>query len=175
MLRGTVAYLSPLADADSPTLFSWINDRELVLASAPYEPTHLADHAEWFRTIRHRPDVVIFGIRRIADDCLVGSCQLHSISTVHRSAELQIRVGRADARGRGIGTDACALLLRHAFTDLNLHRVYLHVFETNERAIRLYTRTGFKQEGILRQSAFIDGRWLNTIVMSVLRDEYQQA
>ena len=175
MLRGSLAYLAPLADADAQTLFSWINDRELLLSSAPYRPTHLPDHVEWFRTIRNRPDVAIFGIRRVADDCLVGSCQLHSITQLHRSAELQIRIGRTDARGAGIGTEACTLLLHHAFNDLNLHRVSLHVFDTNERAIRLYARIGFRVEGTLRESAFIDGRWINTVIMAVLREEYQAA
>jgi RimJ/RimL family protein N-acetyltransferase len=175
MVRGEVAYLSPLVDDDAKTLFAWINDRELLLSSAPYRPTHEADHIEWFRTIRSRPDTVIFAIRRVADDALVGSCQLHSISPVHRSAELQIRIGRKDAQGRGIGTDACALLLRHAFNDLGLNRVALHVFTSNDRAVRLYTRAGFTVEGTLRQSAFIDGRWLDTLVMAILRDEYQGA
>jgi RimJ/RimL family protein N-acetyltransferase len=175
MLKGSHAYLSPLGDADAPTLFSWINDRELLLSSAPYKPTHLPDHAEWFRTIRSRPDVTIFGIRRVSDDCLVGSCQLHSISPVHRSAELQIRIGVKDAQDSGIGTEACSLLLQHAFRDLGLNRVSLHVFETNDRAIRLYTRIGFRVEGTLRQSAWIDGRWVNAVIMSVLREEYQGA
>lgn len=172
MLKGRITYLSPFFDADSEILFSWINDRELVLSSAPFRPVHQINHLEWFRTIQNRSDVVIFGIRRIADDCLVGSCQLHSISLIHRSAELQIRIGHKDAQGSGIGTEACSLLLRHAFQDLNLNRVFLHVFETNERAIRLYTRSGFKMEGTLRNSVFVDGRWLNVVIMAILREEY---
>lgn len=171
-MKGKAAYLSSLLEADGEILFEWINDRELVLSSAPFRPVHQANHLEWFRAIQNKSDVVIFGIRRIADDCLVGSCQLHSINSIHHSAELQIRIGRKDAQGSGIGTEACSLLLHHAFQDLNLSRVYLHVFETNERAISLYTRAGFKVEGTLRNSVFIDGRWINVVIMAILREEY---
>lgn len=172
MLRGKIACLSPFSEVDSEVLFSWINDRELVLSSAPFRPVHHASHLEWFRNIQSRSDVAIFGIRRIADDSLIGSCQLHSINPIHRSAELQIRIGRKDAQGSGIGTEACDLLLQHAFQDLSLRRVYLHVFETNERAIGLYNRSGFKVEGMLRQAAFIDGQWVNVVMMAILREEY---
>ena len=83
------AYLAPLTAADSAQLFDWINDRELVVLSAPFRPVHQPDHDAWFRDIRSRKDVAIFGIRRTADHRLARSCQLHSIDTVQGSAELQ--------------------------------------------------------------------------------------
>ena len=172
MLRGKKSYLSALFEADGELLFGWINDRDLVMSSAPFHPIHQTNHLEWFQTVQHRSDVVTFGIRLIDDDSLVGTCQLHSISAIHRSAELQIRIGRKDAQGSGIGTEACSLLLYHGFKDLNLNRIFLHVFETNEPAIRLYTSSGFRIEGTLRNAVFIDGRWGNVVIMSILREEY---
>ncbi len=172
MLKGKIAYLSPLLDKDCELLYSWINDRELVLSSSPYCPVHSANHREWFSTIQNQATVAIFGIRRISDESLVGTCQLHSINAIHRSAELQIRIGLEDARGCGFGSEACRLLLHHAFQDLNLNRVFLHVFENNMRAIHLYTRVGFKLEGTLRRSAYVDGNWANIVIMAILRDEY---
>ena len=172
MLRGKIAYLSYLSEADDATMLSWINDRHLVLSSASFRPVHQSCHLEWFHSIQRRPDVVIFGVRRISDDLLVGSCQLHSISLIHRSAELQIRIGCDVARGVGIGSEVCSMLLSYAFRDLNLNRVYLHVFEGNERAMALYKRSGFKVEGVLQQAAYIDGDWVNVVIMAILRNEY---
>ncbi len=163
------AYLAPLTAADSAQLFDWINDRELVVLSAPFRPVHQPDHDAWFRDIRSRKDVAIFGIRRTADHRLVGSCQLHSIDTVQGSAELQIRIGVASARGLGIGTAACRALLRHAFDDLNLRRVHLHVLDTNIAAKRLYEKVGFKVQGVERDAVFIDGRSRDLVTMSISR------
>ena len=136
-LEGVGVALAPLAEDDSQLLFEWINDRELVILSAPFHPVSRAEHDAWFAAVHARPDVRIFGIRLRDGNRLVGSCQLHGIHPIHRSAELQIRVGAADARGRGVGTEATELLLRHAFEELELHRVYLHVLATNDRARRL--------------------------------------
>ena len=68
--------------------------------------------------------------------------------------------------------EAVRLLLDFAFRDLNLHRVYLHVFDTNAAAIRIYEKVGFVREGVLRQAAHIDGRYVDVMVMSILREEY---
>ena len=171
-MTGTMdtAYLAPLTDADSDQLFDWINDRDLVVLSAPFRPVHQPDHDAWFRDIRSRKDVAIFGIRRTADQRLVGSCQLHSIDTVQGSAELQIRIGVASARGMGIGTAACRALLRHAFDDLNLRRRALACSrhqprrETSLRKGRLYGA-----RASTRDAVFIDGQSRDLVTMSITR------
>jgi RimJ/RimL family protein N-acetyltransferase len=163
--------LSPLRLEDSDPLFEWINDHDLVVQSAPFCPVAREEHDRWFARIREREDVRIFAIRE--GSRLVGSCQLHSLHPVHKSAELQIRIGAEDARGRGIGTEALRQLLRYGFDDLDLHRIYLHVLCTNERAIRLYERAGFRREGALREAALIDGAWIDVYLMALLRRDFE--
>ena len=136
--------LAALRDEDSDRLFAWINDRELVVTSAPFRPVARADHDAWFEAIRERDDVRIFGIRKVETDELIGSCQLHSIEP-GRTAELQIRIGERHEQGRGYGREAVELLLRHAFGPLGLEQVTLHVFESNAPARAVYRRTGFRE------------------------------
>ena len=171
VLKGSRVALAPLTAADSDVLFQWIRDRDLVLLNGPYRPVGEASHRAWFEAVQQRDDVAVFGIRLLDDDRLVGSCQLHSISPVHRSAELQIRIGEPRSRGVGLGTEAVELLLKFAFDDLNLHRVYLHVLSTNGAAIHLYGKTGFVEEGVLRDGAYIDGRYVDLVVMGLLESE----
>lgn len=165
----TAVEVTPLRPEDSALLLAWINDRKLVELSAPFHPISQAEHDAWFEQIQQSEDVRIFGIRE--DGRLVGSCQLHSIHPVHRSAELQIRIGAKDARGRGVGREALEQLLRYGFDKLDLHRISLHVFSTNERAIRAYEHVGFRREGLLREAAWIDGAWVDVLLMAVLRDD----
>src|SRR4051812_42931598 len=96
-VRGRRVCLTALRDTDSERLFAWINDRELVVRSAPWRPVSHADHDAWFAAVRRRDDVRIFAIRVLADDELIGSCQLHSIDRADGSAELQIRIGERHA------------------------------------------------------------------------------
>lgn len=175
MLQGKNIRLAPLREADSETLFSWINDRALTVFSAVYHPVDDVSHAGWFRAVTQKPSVAIFAIRRVSDDALVGTCQLHSIHAVFRSAELQIRIGSSTDQGRGHGTEAVRLLLAHAFRDLNLQRVDLHVFAGNTRAIKTYTKCGFQHEGVKRRAAWIDNAWHDLVIMSILREEWDAA
>lgn len=172
MLKTNQICLSPLTLSDSAILSRWINKRELVLMSAPYKPVNELQHNYWFKSIQERNDVVVFGIRLLKSNKLIGSCQLHSINPVHRTAELQIRIGEERESRQGHGTEALRLLLKFGFHDLNLNRIYLHVFKTNIPAIRAYEKVGFVREGILRSAAYIDGKYLDITVMGILRNEF---
>jgi RimJ/RimL family protein N-acetyltransferase len=162
--------LTPLEEADLPVLFEWINNRELVLLSSAYKPVSAAEHRRWFDEIRERRDAYIFAIRTQDDSRPIGTCQLHNVSRTHRSAELQIRIGDSGARGRGFGTEAVRLLVQFGFRELELHRIYLHVFATNTTAQRTYEKVGFVREGLLRDAAFVDGKYVDTVIMSILND-----
>ncbi|MBK8125690.1 MAG: GNAT family N-acetyltransferase [Elusimicrobia bacterium] len=166
-------YLDTLKDDDLGLMFQWINNREEVIASAPYKPVPIHEHKRWFEEIQKKDDVVIFGIRLIKNNILIGSCQLHSIHKIHKDAELQIRIGDLEQREKGHGSEAMRLLLRFGFKDLNLHRIWLRVFSTNQRAIRLYEKAGFAREGILRQAAFINGGYVDVWVMGMLAEEFR--
>jgi RimJ/RimL family protein N-acetyltransferase len=172
MLRSTRIYLSPILPEDLATLFAWINNREDVLFNSSYKPVSAKHHQEWFESQQSKKDTFIFGIRLIESNELIGSCQLHSIHPVHNSAELQIRIGEPSYRSLGYGTESLELLLYFAFYDLNLNRLFLQVFENNTVALNVYSKLGFVKEGVLRQSAYIDGKYVNVIMMGILRDDY---
>ena len=54
---------------------------------------------------------------------------------------------------------------------LNLHKISLEVLENNERAIKLYNKLGFIHEGVKRDEVFKNGKWVNSILMSIIVDE----
>jgi RimJ/RimL family protein N-acetyltransferase len=167
VIRGELVGLGPVLVEDKERLFEWINDPQTVRFNAPFRPVSPAMHERWFQAIGSDPSRILFAVRILADATLVGTVQLVGIHPVHRSAELIIRIGDERQRGRGYGTEAVQLLVDFAWHDLNLHRVFLHVFADNERAIRVYRNAGFAEEGRLVEAAFIDGTWRDVLVMAV--------
>ena len=108
-----------------------------------------------------------------ATDRLIGSCAFSQLDPDNGSALYHITIGEKDAWGQGYGTDATRLMLEHAFTRLNLHRVSLSVFAFNERAIRAYRKAGFVSEGRAREAIWRDGRYWDEITMSILDHEWR--
>lgn len=173
MLKGEKVTLAPLRAEDVEQLYRWINDRPEVLAAAAYKPVHEAAHRSWVDSVVRRDDTAIFGIRTSADDRLIGYVQLVDIDSRTRSAELRIKIGDPEKRAQALGPEAGGLALRHGFEDLNLRRIWAHVFATNEPVRRAAAGIGFREEGVLREAAYVGGEYVDVIVIGLLRDEFR--
>ena len=114
----------------------------------------------------------VFSIRTLADDKLVGGTDLEVVTWNGRDAFVGIFIGARENWGKGYGTDAMNILLRYAFTELNLWRVSLGVFEYNPRAIRSYEKAGFQHEGRTRQQLQHEGKRWDIFFMGTLREEW---
>ena len=120
---------------------------------------HERHHAAWSERIRARPDVTIFPIRAVGNGELIGSCQPLNIDLKHSTAQLQIRIGLPDERGKGYGTEAVKLLLAHAFRATASRGGQLHEFR-QRRACDPLIRKGrtFGAKACSGALAYIDGQ-----------------
>ena len=118
------------------------------------------------------PAGYFFGIRTLADDKLIGQLGLDVVDWAGRDAFVGLGIGETDYWSKGYGTDAMNILLRFAFTEVNLRRVTLTVFEYNPRAIRSYEKAGFRHEGHLRSFLNREGRRWHELFMGILREEW---
>ncbi len=103
----------------------------------------------------------------------VGHVELNAIEPTHRSATLSRVMVRPGLRGRGVGTAMVSAALAVAFGELDLHRVDLFVFDGNAPAIACYERLGFRHEGRLRDYRRLGDRYLSSLLMSMLEDEWR--
>jgi RimJ/RimL family protein N-acetyltransferase len=172
VLVGARVYLRPVELADAPTLAPWFNDPDVARYLLVYRPLPVHAEEEFIRAATAGRDKVVFGVAVREDDRLVGVAGLDPDFRC-RSARFGIALGDKAVWGRGYGTEATGLVLRYAFETLNLNRVWLHVFEYNERARRVYEKVGFVHEGRLRQDTYRDGRYWDAFCMGILRPEWE--
>jgi RimJ/RimL family protein N-acetyltransferase len=104
---------------------------------------------------------------------VLGLVSLTNIDRMNQTALFHIMIGDSTHRDKGIGSYATNEILRHAFYDINLNRVELTVLESNNRAIALYEKLGFKKEGIKREAVYKNGKFVNMIFMAILKSEYK--
>lgn len=115
-----------------------------------------------------------FSIRKLDDDMLLGDIDLYVYNWSGRDAFVGLGIGERDFWGKGYGTDVMKVILRYAFTEINLKRVTLNVFEYNPRAIRSYEKAGFRHEGQMRQVLNKEGRRWDMPFMGILREEWME-
>ena len=73
--------------------------------------------------------------------------------------------------GRGVVTTALALVVRHCFVDVGLHRVEANVRPENPASLRVVAKLGFRDEGLHRRYLFIDGDWRDHRTFALLRED----
>jgi RimJ/RimL family protein N-acetyltransferase len=153
----------------------WMNDKEVTryLVRGLF-PVSLHSLQAEFDKIVSASDEMVFMVEPIGSDRAAGICGLHQINLIARHAEFRILVGEKDAWGRGVGGEALLLLMAYAFRFLGLNKVWLGVNKENTRAHRSYAKVGFREEGILRNEVWRDGRYYDVIRMSMLKSEFEQ-
>jgi RimJ/RimL family protein N-acetyltransferase len=173
ILRGERVWLSASDRADIVADLEWINDSDVGHHLGLKGPVG-RDGAEQFATevlSQVGKSVVSFSIRLVADDTRIGGTVLRGIDRENGSAEVAIFIGRPYL-GQGHGTDALNCLLDFGFGELRLERIYLHVFDYNERARRSYEKAGLVTEAILRRHRFHRGQHHDVYLMAILRDDW---
>lgn len=107
-----------------------------------------------------------------ADGRAIGRIGLNNLRPRDRMASLYIFIGDRDSWGKGYGRDAMMALLAYAFDTVNLRQVELWTLADNERAIRMYKACGFVEDGRLRDRSWIEGHYIDHLVMSMTSDEF---
>ena len=172
-IDGRRIVLTPLGQADvSADYLAWLNDADVMRYRAPKAfPTTLAQLEAWIAGLPDRGDLVL-AIRTRQERRHVGNIALNSILWVHRSAELSIMIGAKDVWGLGYATEAIELVTAHAFTRMNLHRVWT---ESPNPAFNAAMRgLGWTAEGTKREAFMVDGAFTDLACWSILDREWRE-
>jgi UDP-4-amino-4,6-dideoxy-N-acetyl-beta-L-altrosamine N-acetyltransferase len=171
-LIGDKVYLRAIEMDDRANIIRWLNHPDVQRTTLRARPLNLDDETDFIQRMRQSPNDIVFLIVARDDDRAVGGTAFHQIDWRSRHTCFGITIGESADWGKGYGTEATRLMVDYAFATLNLNRVWLHVLEYNERGVRCYERVGFKKEGLLRQEHFRDGRYWDTHLMAILRDDW---
>lgn len=171
MIEGNLVRLRPIEREDLPTFVRWINDPEVTEFLLLEPPMSLDDEEAWYAHVLKAKDKV-FSIET-KDGKLIGNIGTVDLDWMNRKTEIGIMIGEKDHWSRGYGADAITSFIRHLFDELNLNRVELFADSTNHRALKCYERCGFRYEGTYRAYRFKRGRYVDCVIMSILREDWE--
>lgn len=170
-LIGSKVTLRPGNEDDIYLLQKWYNDAELNKLAGWSNSRITASKLRYnmSRSFGYDPmNLIIDNENRIP----IGTIQLYDFNEQDKGCKLGIRIGDRDYWSKGYGADAVNTLLEYAFMKIDIYRVTLKVYEYNERAVKCYLKCGFSYEGRTRQSAYIDGKFYDEIIMGILKSDY---
>ncbi len=149
-IAGTKVNLRPLRDDDLARRTEWLNDLEVVklFTGSALERVYTSVDAErWRLSLEADLAAAVWAIET-GQSLHIGDVDLHDINRSERSAKLTILIGDKAFWNKGYGADAVKALLGYAFTEMDLAKVILKVYDFNERAIRCYEKCGFIRTGL---------------------------
>ena len=98
---------------------------------------------------------------------------LREIDTEHSQAEMGFWI-EVESWGKGYATEAARAVVRSAFDQLKLNRVYAHHMVRNPASGRVMEKVGMKREGLLRQRVRKWGVFEDVVLLAILHDDWRQ-
>ena len=164
-------YLRHITMEDTDYIIRWRNSDEVRTHFIYQELFTKEGHEKWMHSMIETGIAVQMIICNIEGDIPLGSVYIRDIDRQHQKGEYGIFIGETSARGRGIGTAAAELMIKYAFQELNLHRLFLRVHGDNPQAIGSYEKAGFIKEAYLRDDVYINGEYKDIVLMAILNEK----
>jgi RimJ/RimL family protein N-acetyltransferase len=171
MIKGRTIQLRPVEESDYPLIHRWLNHPEVwryMDYEKPYSMQDVREDIERSRKEGHPFTILV-------EDRPIGRIGLNQFRRRDRICSLYMYIGEPAYWGQGYAQDATMTLLAYAFSRWDLNMVELWTLADNNPAIAMYQRCGFVEEGRLRDRSFKDGQWVDHVVMSVSREEFERA
>lgn len=171
-VRGSQVGLGPWLDEYLDKWVQALQDPQLSLFSDGSFLMPTREHeAETIKLAREKG--AIFGIFALPELKLIGLCGIYKVNSRNQTGELGISIFDRDYWGKGYGTEAAKLTVDYGFRFLNLHTILLTTFSYNKRAIRSYSKVGFKEIGRWRESLQVAGKRYDEVSMDCLASEFE--
>lgn len=177
LLAGERLYLRPVETADAEPLAEMDAGETDTFMWRSRVPGSPLEYQNWIAELgkQQPPRHVFFSVCLRADDRFIGNVGVFDIDWLHRTGETASFLGPAEVRGHGYGTEAKHLLLEYCFDRLHLHVIRSEVDAPNTRSAAALAKQGYRPAGRLRWSDVKDGRYVDSLLFDLTREEWLAA
>jgi RimJ/RimL family protein N-acetyltransferase len=173
LLTGDRVYLRPLSQEDAETYFQQLFDPEVRRLTGTTRAFTKEGIQRYIDAKSQDSSTVLLLICLKDTDEVIGDIALQDLDPINRNCNIRIAI-ESEYQGKGYGSEAMPLMLDYGFGILNMHRIELEVFSYNTRALKMYEKLGFTQEGIQRDYLYYNHKYHDCIKMSILEDEFRE-
>lgn len=171
LIVGKNVKLRALETEDLPKLKELRNRKEVRIHVREYRILGMINQKEWFNSLfkENPPKAIMFAVLNMKNS-LIGICGLTYIDWKNRNAEISILLSLKNWQKRKESKDTISLLIKYGFDELNLHRLWVEIYNIAPENIKLFKKMKFSKEGVLRHRLWRDGKWHNSFIFAKLAD-----
>lgn len=176
MIKGDIVGLRAIERSDLELLRDWRNFPDLRRNFREVRELNMVSQEKWFEKLNNSTIAdFMFMIVRLKDNIALGAGGLLYTNWIIRSSDFSFYIGH---EGKyidqdGYAEEATRLLLDFGFKNLNLNKIWMELYEFDDKKIQFFTKTfGFTKDGLLRENCFEDGKYHNSLILSLLKKEY---
>jgi [ribosomal protein S5]-alanine N-acetyltransferase len=176
LLTGKQVVLRELRVSDAPALCAMLTTEEVARFISP-PPTSVEGFERfivWAQHQRRAGVYACFAVTLRGFDTAIGIFQLHDIEMGFQTAEWGFAIG-SPFWGTGVFQEGAQLLLDFAFEMVEVHRLEARASVQNGRGNGALRKMGAVREAILRQSFLRNGRYVDQVLYSILKDDWRAA
>lgn len=169
---GTKVVLRPIVAADAESMWQSLDDPDVARLTGTHQVFSRDLIESWTATRAAQIDRLDLAIVDAATGDWAGELAVNEWDPDNHSCNIRIALD-SGSRDRGLGTEAMRLAIDYVFETLPIHRLELSVYAFNDRAIAVYRKLGFHHEGVERDALYWDGRYHDSVTMSILRTDWE--
>ncbi len=174
MIKGKLVGLRAVEKEDLILLRDWRNNPDFRKNFREVRELNMANQENWFnKSCVNNPNDYMFIIERLSDNKPIGAGGLLYINWIIRSADFSFYIGENESYidNNGYAEEAVKLLIDYSFNTLNLHKIWMELYEFDTAKIDFFTnKFNFTKDGILKDNCFEDGKYFNSLIISIIND-----
>ena len=174
MIKGKKVGLRAVEKEDLLYLRNWRNIPEFRKHFREVRELSLTDQEAWFDSLQKTKHInYMFTIVDLDSKKPIGAAGLLYIDWIIRSADFSFYIGDENKYigDDGVANEAAQLLIDYGFKNLNLHKIWMELYEFDTQKIEFFkNKFDFKQDGLLRDNCFEDGKYHNSFILSLINN-----
>lgn len=168
MLKTKKLYLRPMIEDDAQFIVNMRNNPKILNSLFSYKMITVQEHLNWYKNNLNNDNRIDLMICKKDDNKRIGTVNLANIDYKNQKAEFGIMIAES-FWNKGYAYESSDRFINYSFNQLNLNKIYLEVLKENDAAINLYKKLDFREEGILREDIFKNGKFKDVLIMSLLK------
>jgi RimJ/RimL family protein N-acetyltransferase len=177
MIKGDVVGLRAVEKGDLTLFRDWRNIVDFRRNFREVRELSLTDQEKWFESLQNTKHInFMFTIVELKTNKPIGAAGLLYINWINRSGDFSFYIGENESYidGEGYAKEAASLLINYGFLNLNLNKIWMELYEFDTKKIEFFKNEfDFKTDGVLRQNCFEEGRYWDSLVISLINSEYE--